>query len=98
MREYYRGADVFLFPSMCDGFGIVQSEAVAEGLPVIASRFCGDVVTDGVNGIRLDEVSGPSIASALRELSMSPERLEQMSAGAASRRWNVRDYGHALLA
>ena len=98
VREYYRDADVFLFPSMCDGFGIVQSEAVAEGLPVIASRFCGDVVADGVNGIRLDPVDGPSIAAALRELSLHPERLEQMSAGAASRHWNVRDYGHALLA
>jgi glycosyltransferase involved in cell wall biosynthesis len=98
VREYYRDADVFVFPSVCDGFGIVQSEAVAEGLPVIASRFCGDVVQDGVNGIRLDTVSGSSIASVLREFLMNPKRLEQLSAAAASRHWSFRDYGRALLA
>ena len=98
VREYYRDADVFVFPSMCDGFGIVQSEALAEKVPVIASRFCGDVVQDGVNCIRRDSVSGPSIAAVLRELAMHPERLEKLSAAATSRHWRVHDYGGALLA
>jgi len=95
--EYYRDADVFVFPSMCDGFGIVQSEALAADLPVIASRFCGDVVEDGVSGVRLDAVTGPSIAMMLRELCVNPRRLEQLSSPPSRQRWGVQDYGRALL-
>jgi glycosyltransferase involved in cell wall biosynthesis len=97
VREFYRDADVFVFPSFCDGFGVVQSEAAAEGLPVIASRFCGDVVENGINGIRLDSVTGPTIAAAIRELLMHPERLKKMSSPASATLWTVQDYGRALL-
>ena len=51
--RFYREADVFLFPTLSDGFGLTQLEAQAWRLPVIASRFCGDVVQDGVNGLLL---------------------------------------------
>ncbi len=77
--DFYREADVFLFPSFCDGFGITQLEAQAWRVPVISSRCCGDVVADGVNGIRLSEVTAECIASALRDLATNPSRLGQMS-------------------
>jgi glycosyltransferase involved in cell wall biosynthesis len=78
--DYYRRADVFLFPTFSDGFGLTQLEAQAWGLPVIASRQCGEVVQDGVNGFLLPEVSGPAIAAVLRQLLANPERLSQMAA------------------
>lgn len=77
--EFYREADVFILPTLSDGFGLTQLEAQSWRLPVIASRFCGAVVQHGRNGLTLDEVSGESIAVTLRELLRSPERLATMS-------------------
>ena len=37
LREHYRSADVFVFPSYCDGYGLVLVEAMACGLPAICS-------------------------------------------------------------
>src|SRR4030095_4050895 len=48
---FYRNADLFILPTLSDGFAITQLEAQAHGLPVIASRRCGEVVHDGINGI-----------------------------------------------
>ncbi|HEY6166873.1 MAG TPA: glycosyltransferase family 4 protein, partial [Verrucomicrobiae bacterium] len=78
--RYFRDADVFLFPTFSDGFGLTQLEAQAWKLPIIASRFCGDVVTDGVNGLLLDDVSAADIVSAVRRVSREPESLRAMTA------------------
>jgi glycosyltransferase involved in cell wall biosynthesis len=77
--EFYRAADVFILPTLSDGFGLTQLEAQSWKLPVIASRFCGAVVQQGRNGLILEEVTAESIAAALRELLRSPERLAAMS-------------------
>src|SRR5438105_10065184 len=53
--QYYRNADVFILPTLSDGFAITQLEAQAYGLPVIVSKFCGTVVESGVDGIILEE-------------------------------------------
>ncbi|HEX7294600.1 MAG TPA: glycosyltransferase family 4 protein, partial [Pyrinomonadaceae bacterium] len=62
--DYYRKADVFIFPTLSDGFGLTQLEAQSWKLPVIASRYCGSVVEDGVNGYVLPEVSAAAIENA----------------------------------
>ena len=72
---HYAAADVFILPSLSDGFGLTQIEAQAYGLPVIASRRCGEVVSDGVNGLLLDEVSGAGIAQAVRRYLSDPGLL-----------------------
>jgi glycosyltransferase involved in cell wall biosynthesis len=79
VSRYYREADVFILPTLSDGFGLTQLEAQSWKLPVIASRYCGDVVRDGFNGLLLEEVSGSEIAEKLRQLSRSPESLRAMS-------------------
>jgi glycosyltransferase involved in cell wall biosynthesis len=77
--NYYRDADVFILPTLSDGFGLTQLEAQSWKLPVIASRYCGDVVRDGFNGVLLDEVSGEAIANVLRRLLQTPATLNAMS-------------------
>jgi glycosyltransferase involved in cell wall biosynthesis len=79
VKSYYRDADVFILPTFSDGFGLTQLEAQSWGLPVIASRNCGEVVQDGVNGMILEEVSAAAIAETLRRLLRSPETLSAMS-------------------
>jgi glycosyltransferase involved in cell wall biosynthesis len=80
VHEYYKNADVFVFPTLSDGFGLTQLEAQSWKLPVVASRYCGEVVRDGVNGVLLREVSGQAIADVLLRFLRSPETLQAMSA------------------
>lgn len=76
---YYQQADVFLFPTLSDGFGLTQLEAQAWKLPLIASPFCGAVVQEGVNGRLLPEVSGNAIATILQDCLRHPEQLTLFS-------------------
>lgn len=82
--KYYQSTDVFLFPTLSDGFGITQLEAQAWKLPIIASRFCGDVVKDRVNGMILQEVTGEAIANTLLFCLQNPQQLEVFAQGATS--------------
>src|SRR5829696_1622685 len=79
VNRYYRDADVFILPTFSDGFGLTQLEAQAWKLPVIASRYCGEVVHDGLNGVVLEEVSARAIADVLLGFLRSPEKLRAMS-------------------
>lgn len=79
-QRFYREADVFVFPTFSDGFGLTQLEAQAWKLPVIASRFCGEVVEDGRNGILLPEVTPEALEAALVRCLESPAALAAMSA------------------
>ncbi|MEQ9486498.1 glycosyltransferase family 4 protein [Coleofasciculus sp. F4-SAH-05] len=80
--QYYQRADVFLFPTLSDGFGLVQLEAQAWKLPIIASRFCGEVVKDQVNGLILPEVTGEAIAQALEFCLNNPGQLQAFAEAA----------------
>lgn len=77
--DYYSGADIFLFPTLSDGFGLTQLEAQSWKLPVVASRFCGAVVQDRINGLVLNHISGATIANALLDLLRCPQLLQHMS-------------------
>ena len=71
----YRQADVFAFPTLDDPFGMVLLEAVASGLPVVASPFAGatgDLVEEGRNGFVVDPGDGRGWAAALVALATDP--------------------------
>jgi len=82
VKRYYQQADVFLFPTHSDGFGLTQLEAQSWRLPIIASRHCGEVVQSEHNGLVLSEVSGRAIAQTLLYCAQHPDRLQQWSESA----------------
>lgn len=67
LPNYYSSADVFVFPSRTDTFGLVLLEAMASGLPVAAYPVTGpiDLVVQGETGF-LDEDLGKAAMAALR--------------------------------
>lgn len=82
--EEMRRHDVLVFPSLFEGFGLVILEALAQGIPVIATPHTGapDVLTDGVDGFIVRIRSAEAIAEKLELLHADPERLSAMRAAA----------------
>jgi glycosyltransferase involved in cell wall biosynthesis len=76
---YYQQADVFLFPTHSDGFGLTQLEAQSWKLPVIASQFCGAVVKEQNNGLILPQITGKVIAETLIFCLNNPQALAKFS-------------------
>jgi glycosyltransferase involved in cell wall biosynthesis len=66
---YYKSADVFTFPitGFLRGLGIVNLEAMASGLPIVASNFTGipDVVKSGENGLLVPPGDPNSLADSI---------------------------------
>jgi len=77
--DYYKQAHVLVFPTHSDGFGMVQVEALANGLPVIASRNCAQLIKHGHNGLLLNEVTASTIINAINTCLQSPATLAEMS-------------------
>lgn len=64
--KVYQEADVFILPTLSDGYALTQLEALAHGLPVIASKYCGAAVRHGQNGWILEDLEPETIAAAIR--------------------------------
>jgi glycosyltransferase involved in cell wall biosynthesis len=77
--EWYRRSDVFVLPTLSDGFAITQLEAMSHGLPVIATPRCGAVVEDGENGSVVPVRDPDRLADAIETLAASPALRRGMS-------------------
>lgn len=62
--DLYKEMDVFVFPSLGDGFGFVVLEALNFGIPVICSRNSvgEDAISDGINGFLVDAGNAEQLA------------------------------------
>ncbi len=70
IAEFYGRCDLFVLPSMDDGFGMALFEAMANGVPAIATRNCGasELLTDGVDGLVIDAGSVDALAASIAAL------------------------------
>jgi Glycosyl transferases group 1 len=98
-RKFYNQGDVFVLPTISDGFALTQLEALAHGLPVIVTPNCGQVVEDGVTGFIIPPRDPKALAQAIlrflldRNLSakMAPQCL------AAAQKFSITNYGERLV-
>lgn len=81
----YAAADVFLFPTLDDPFGLVLLEAAAAGLCLIASPHGGatlDLIRDGENGLVADPLDCAALAESLVRVGRDPALRERLGRAA----------------
>ena len=83
LERHYRAADIFAFPSTKEGFGLVALEALAAGLPVVASQI--DVfrtfLADGENALLCPAGDGAALGRCLARLACDRALRERLVAG-----------------
>jgi glycosyltransferase involved in cell wall biosynthesis len=79
--KYIARADVFALSSHYEGFGNVLIEAMAVGVPVVATASAGtrDIINHGVDGLLVEQHDADSLAAALAGVLSSPTRRRAMS-------------------
>lgn len=93
--------DILLFPSLFEGFGLVVTEAMSCGTPVITTnRTCGaDIIHHDVNGWIVEPGNSDALISQIRLILEKPEKIENVGAAAVkkaeTRPWSV--YGAELV-
>lgn len=84
INDFYQRCDVFVLPSVDDGFGMALFEAMANEVPCIATTHCGssELLTPGRDGIVIPPRNAELLAEALLSL-YEQEDLRRTIAGAA---------------
>lgn len=84
VEDYLKASDLFLFPSEKEALGISLIEAMACGLPAIASRTGGilDVIEDGVDGRLIEVGDEEALVAAVDDLVRHPEIGAQLAQAA----------------
>jgi glycosyltransferase involved in cell wall biosynthesis len=101
--EAYLDAHIALFPSTCEGFGLVPVEAAACGCVTVASRLPGVTdytIADGDTGALVDVGDVEGFAAAIEAIYADSERWARMSAAGQRRAadtFSVAAMGHAYL-
>lgn len=74
LTRFYEDADIFVLPSLVEGFGIVLLEAMSYGLPIVATTggSIPELVTHGTNGLLVPPADPLALALAIRSLLNSP--------------------------
>jgi glycosyltransferase involved in cell wall biosynthesis len=86
LLEEYRKADVFVFPSLAEGFGHVLLEAMASGLPIVSTdrTAAPDLIRHGEEGFLVEAGSSSDLAAHIEKFLKNPQLVASM--GIAARR------------
>jgi glycosyltransferase involved in cell wall biosynthesis len=84
MPSLYAAHDIFVFPSLVEGMPLTLLEAMAAGMPVVASDTCGmtDLVEDGLNGLLVPPANAEALVNATERLCQSVELRKQLGKNA----------------
>lgn len=87
IEQFYGAADALVLPTPYDAFGMVITEAMACGLPVITTPLAGaaELMTPGVEGLLVESpVDVDGLARAMNELALQHDKRERMGQAAAA--------------
>lgn len=99
--ETMRNNDVLIFPSLFEGFGLVITEAMSQGTPVITTnRTCGaDLISNEIDGWIISPGSTTAIVEKINEILEDPLSVEKVGkmamVKARTRPWKV--YGEEMV-
>jgi glycosyltransferase involved in cell wall biosynthesis len=98
--EWYRQADVFVLPTLSDGFALTQLEALVHGLPVIVTPNCGQVVEEGKTGFIVPARDAQALTNAILRFLRYPGLAREMAPACleAVKAFSVETYGKQLVA
>jgi glycosyltransferase involved in cell wall biosynthesis len=87
MRHIYQEAQCFLLPSRGEGLSNALLEAMAMGLPVVATHVSGtpDVVTNEKDGLLIPPESSEALADAMKRIILDPALRHQLGQNARRR-------------
>lgn len=79
---FFQNADLLVFPTLADVWGMVVLEAMLFGKPILCSQFAGaaDLVQSGYNGFIFDPADHETLANYLKRFIDSPTLLREMGA------------------
>lgn len=86
VEDYLRAADLFVLASRAEGFSNALLEAMACGLPCVATRTSGstDAIRPGVNGLLVSSEDPGGLAAAIEALLQNPQGAREMGVAARS--------------
>lgn len=84
MSAFYRRCDAFVLPTIDDGFGMALLEAMAHGLPSVATTHCGatELFQPGHDLLRVPPQNSLALAEAIERIYASPELRDQLRTNA----------------
>ena len=87
VQDVLSGIDIFVQPSLWEGFGLTVIEAMAAARPVVASRVGGipEALRDGVDGILVPPADPAALARAILRLARDPELGARLGAAGRDR-------------
>ena len=90
VESFLQAADIFVLPSFYEGFGMAVLEAMAAGLPCVATPVgeIASLIEDGVNGFLVPLGDAPALATALTSLIEDPLLRQQMGQASSRRAAN----------
>lgn len=83
LKSYLANSDVYLFPSLCEGCASSGMEAMAAGLPVIATIESGLPIENGIDGIIVESKNVTSIVDALKKIYTNKPLRENLGISSA---------------
>lgn len=102
LMAHYQASDALIFPTLCDGFGMVVTEAWSRGLPVLTTPCAGatDLLRPNENGLLFPPRDPDAIAATVLSCLERRGELRAMRVHAreTAARWQWADYRQALRA